>query len=221
MSVMEIVWRYSDALSAGLAVTLRLCAIVWLVGITIGGVLGIIASRWPRGIGVPVRVASTVLAAIPIIVFLFWLHYPAQMVLGVVVNPFITAAAALTTVNAVLVADLVRGAAVDLPQQYRTAAMACGLAWSDTVRFITAPLLMRQLLPGVLSLQIVMLQASLFASLISVDEIFRVVQRINAEIYRPVEIYTGLALLFIAVCVPLHVLANHLRRRFTRDTSEV
>ena len=65
-----------------------------------------------------------------------------------------------------------------------------------------------------------MLQCSLFASLISVDEIFRVAQRINATIYRPVEIYSALALLFLAVCLPLNGLALWLRMRFTRDLSE-
>jgi ABC-type amino acid transport system permease subunit len=65
-----------------------------------------------------------------------------------------------------------------------------------------------------------MLQATLFASLISVDEIFRVAQQVNSLIYKPVEIYSMLALLFIAICVPLHLLANYLRQKYTRDYSE-
>jgi len=65
-----------------------------------------------------------------------------------------------------------------------------------------------------------MLQATLFASLISVEEIFRVSQRINSTIYRPVEIYTALALFFLAVCLPINLAAAYLKKRYTRDLSE-
>ena len=61
---------------------------------------------------------------------------------------------------------------------------------------------------------------ALFASLISVNEIFRVAQQINAQIYRPVEIYTALGVLFLVVCLPLNGLALWLKARFTRDLSE-
>ena len=65
-----------------------------------------------------------------------------------------------------------------------------------------------------------MLQATLFASLISVDEIFRVAQRINAVEYKPVEVYTALALFFLLVCLPLNGVALLLRHRFGHDLSE-
>jgi polar amino acid transport system permease protein len=69
-------------------------------------------------------------------------------------------------------------------------------------------------------LQVGMLHATLFASLISVEEIFRVSQRINSTIYRPVEIYTALALFFLMVCLPINLLAAYLKKRYTRDLSE-
>ena len=65
-----------------------------------------------------------------------------------------------------------------------------------------------------------MLHATLFASLISVEEIFRVSQRINSTIYRPVEIYTALAFFFLLVCLPINLTAAYLKKRYTRDFSE-
>ena len=56
------------------------------------------------------------------------------------------------------------------------------------------PIVLRQMIPGLLMIQVTMLQSTLFASLISVDEIFRVAQRINAVVYRPIEVYTALGL---------------------------
>jgi ABC-type amino acid transport system permease subunit len=79
---------------------------------------------------------------------------------------------------------------------------------------------LRQIIPSLLSLQVNMLQLTLFASFISVEEIFRVSQRINALIYKPIEIYTALAILFLIICLPLNGLALWLKKEYTRDISE-
>lgn len=220
MSVLEILARYREEFLLGLWVTLKLCLLIWPTGIVVGTALGIAGARWKFGVGIPSKVISFTLSGIPILVFLFWLHYPLQSVLGIVVNPFYTAATALSIVNILLVADLLRGVLNDFPEQYVMAARVCGLSNRQTVLRIQLPIIFRQVIPGLLLIQVSMLQATLFASLISVDEIFRVAQRINSQVYRPVEIYTALAVLFLVVCLPLHGIAYWLKAKFTRDLSE-
>jgi ABC-type amino acid transport system permease subunit len=65
-----------------------------------------------------------------------------------------------------------------------------------------------------------MLQSTLFASFISVNEIFRVVQRVNSNDYQSIPIFTTLAVFFLAVCAPMYLLAEAFKRRYTRDFSE-
>jgi polar amino acid transport system permease protein len=220
VSVFDILVSYHREFLAGLWVTIQLCLLIWPIGIVAGILLGSAGARWKLAVGLPSRAMSFVLSGIPIIVFLFWLHYPLQYMLGVVIRPFYTAATALCIVNALLVADIVRGALLDFPAQYVMAARVCGLSPWSTVLRIQLPIIARQVLPGVLFLQVSMLQATIFASLISVSEIFRVAQRVNSEVYRPVEIYTALAVFFLAVCLPLHGLAQFMKVRFTRNLSE-
>ena len=217
----QILVDYREAILGGLSVTLRLCIVIWLSGLLIGTAAGAASNRWKIGVGLPLRAGSFILSGLPILVMLFWLHYPLQSILNVVIDPFYTAAAALSLVNIVLVADLVSNTLRDFPVQYRTAGRACGLSDSDITLRIEFPIVFRQLLPGLLLIQVSMLQSTLFASLISVDEIFRVVQRINARVYRPVEIYTALGLFFLMICLPLNGLALWLRRKYTRDLSEI
>lgn len=220
MTVYEILVHYRAGLVAGLLVTLQLCVIIWTVGTALGTVLGVCGARWPRAVGFPSRTISFVLSGIPVLVFLFWLHYPLQAMLGVVINPFYTAAATLSIINAFSIADLVRGILRDFPAQYVIAARVCGMSQRDTLLRIEMPIVLRQVIPTLLMIQVNMLQATLFASLISVEEIFRVAQRINSTVYRPVEIYTALGVFFLAVCLPLNGLAAWLRQRYTRDFSE-
>lgn len=159
------------------------------------------------------------LGAVPTLVFLFWLHYPAQAMFNVVIDPFITATFTFSLLNIFGVADIVRGALDDFPKQYVLAARVCGLGLKQTVFKIQLPILLRMTLPALLLLQVSMLHITLFSSLISVEELFRVAQRINAQIYKPVEIYTALGVFFLIVCVPINGLALWLKRRFTRDLS--
>lgn len=219
MTVLSILITYHDGFLQGLAVTLQLCLIIWAVGIVGGTALGVAAAN-DRLLGRTVQYISFALAAVPTLVFLFWLHYPAQAVFEVVIDPLFTAAFTLSIVNLFGIAEMVRQAVRDFPEQYLTAGKVCGLSRATLVRRIQLPLLFRQLLPGYLTQQVIMLHATLFASLISVEEIFRVAQRINATIYKPVEIYTALGCFFLLVCLPINGLAAFLKHKYTRNMSE-
>lgn len=220
MTTFRILIDYRDAFLAGLWVTLQLCLIIWPTGLLMGSLLGVLGSHWKRTAGIFSRISSFILTSIPVLVLLFWLHYPLQEMLGVTIPPFYTAAGMLALVNTLAVAEVVRRVLQDFPRHYVIAAKVCGLSTRHTVLWIQLPIVLRQTIPALLIIQVNMLQATLFASLISVDEIFRVAQRINAQIYQPVQIYTALGVLFLLVCMPLNGLAFWLRSRFTRDLSE-
>lgn len=219
-TALEIIWQYREGFWAGLIVTLQLSAIIWTVGIAGGTALGWMAARRPRDWGAFVRTVAFVLGGLPILVLLFWLHYPAQAIFNVVIDPFITAAFTFTLVNIFAVSSLVREGIADFPAEYITAARVCGMSSRQTLLTIQLPIILRQILPGLLMSQVVMLHTTLFASLISVEEIFRVAQRINASIYKPVEIYTALGMFFLIISLPVNGFAIYLKHKFTRNTSE-
>jgi polar amino acid transport system permease protein len=220
MTVFDILINYHIAFLQGLRVTLELCLIIWTSGILFGTLLGVTGANHPESWGKFTRAMSFGFSAIPTLVVLFWLHYPAQAVFNVVIDPFYTASLTLSLVNIFAVGEMVRQAVREFPAQYTIAGRVCGLSGVDIIRYIQLPILFRQLIPGLLVQQVSMLHATLFASLISVEEIFRVSQRINSTIYRPVEIYTALAFFFLIVCLPINLAAAYLKKRYTRDLSE-
>lgn len=149
MSVFDILIHYYPAFLKGLAVTLQLSAIVWLSGLVLGGALGMAGARfWPAGL--VSRIFSFILGGVPLLVFLFWLHYPAQAMFNVVIDPFYTAAFTFSIVNIFAVADIVRGALADFPQQYLIAAKVTGLTRGQTIFRIQFPLILRSTLPTLL-----------------------------------------------------------------------
>ncbi|MBV8060916.1 MAG: hypothetical protein JO253_05255, partial [Alphaproteobacteria bacterium] len=91
MSVFDILLTYHIAFLQGLRVTLMLCAVIWTAGLVLGTALGVVGAHSPKSWGRFTRGASFAFSAIPTLVILFWLHYPAQAALGIVIDPFYTA----------------------------------------------------------------------------------------------------------------------------------
>lgn len=220
MNAFQILYQYREEFLVGLTVTLKLCLLVWGIGLFFGFLIGYTGSKLKTAVGIPSRVISFILGGIPVLVFLFWLHYPFQYWLGVVIDGFYTAVVALSIINTFLVADTVRNALNNFPSQFTLTGEVCGLDRKTIFRKIQLPIILRQILPGILFTQVAMLQSTLFASLISVEEIFRVSQRINSSIYKPVEIYTALAVLFLLICLPINGIAYWIKKKYTRDFSE-
>lgn len=219
MGFFELIWKYRQAFVVGLSITLKICLIVWLAGLVLGFALGFLAYK-KRWMSFPLNWTSNLVAALPVIVFLFWMHYPLQAMLGVVIDPFITSVITFSIVNVLGVANIFRTAMAEMPTQYLTAAKTLGIPHKTTVRRIQLPLIFRSVTPPLITLQINILQISLFSSFIGVEDIFRMAQRINAIAYKPVEIYTALGLFFVIICLPINILARYLNRKYTRDISE-
>lgn len=220
MNAIELLWEYRAAFLGGMQVTAQLV----LGALVIGTVIGVALEWLCQTAGVLVRrivdSLSFLISAVPALVLLFWLFYPAQSILGVFVSPFMTALAALSLMCAMGVYRIVSDATKNLPQQYIATAKVSGLSPLQTARYIQAPLLLRASIPRWIDLQVIILQTSVFASLISVEEIFRMAQRVNSVIYQPVLIYTAMAVVFLMTAGPLIIIAQILRRRFERDFSE-
>ena len=219
-TIFEVISEYLPAFASGLRVTLTLAGLTWLLGITLGLALSIVAPFRRRSIGLAGRALIFLSTATPMLVVLFWVHFPLQAMLGIVVDPFYTALLVLATLNGLSVYNLVASAAANFPRHYEWAGQVSGLSPNEIFVFIRVPILARQIAPAVITLQAFMLQCTVFSSLISVEDLFRVAQRINAIVYKPIEIYSAMACFYILASTPLLLLAGALQRRYSRDESE-
>jgi len=109
MKIFEILSTYRSAFASGLFTTLKLSAVIWMTGLILGALIGVVGRRWPKAVGAPAKSASFVMGSVPVLVFLFWLHFPLAE-LGLRMPPFWSASIALSIVNVLGVADIVRHA---------------------------------------------------------------------------------------------------------------
>ena len=216
---LDLLYKYRDAFTDGLLVTLHLMVIVWCLGLLLGTTLGVLTTK-NRIFSKLISILSFILNGIPVLVFLFWLHYPAQSLFSLNVSPFITATIMLSVINILGVAEIVKNGIKNLPNQYIEVANLCQISTKKRIFNIELPLILRHIISALLTFQVNVLHLSLFASLISVNEIFRVTQRIISIEYKPVELYTALGLFFILVSLPLNGLAQYYKFKYERNLSE-
>ncbi len=205
-------YRYGAQLLGGARVTLRLVSLIYTVGLPAGIVLGVLRARVGRAVALAFTGLSIAVSATPILVLLFWLHYPAQQILGIVVDGFYTASAALAFVMTVMVSDIVSQNLRLFNEDLRQSARVAGMSRWAIGRYVVFPIVTRSTAPSVLIIMAVMLQSTMFAGFISVEEFFRVAQQVNAEVYKPVQVYTLTVVVYLCICFPLHALALRLRR---------
>lgn len=210
MNILEILEKYKSAFLLGISVTLKLCLVIWGLGIFIGLILGVFAYRI-KSINFLIKAINFGLSSMPVLVLLFWLHYPLQAILGIVINPFITTAFTLTLINIFGVSNIVCSNLNEIPNEYREVAKVCNISEYSIFSKIEFPMMLRLALPTILVLQVNMLHLTLFGSLISVEEIFRICQQINSQIYQPIEVYSTLALFFLIISLPLNGFAIYLK----------
>jgi polar amino acid transport system permease protein len=207
--IFSLLRRYHEALLEGSLTSIELAAIAWAGGLVSGTLLGIWRASHSRGTKrAGVTMFSAMASSIPVMVYLLWCHYPLQTFLGISVRPFATAAAVFTFYNALTVGEIVRAAIEDLPLAFSLAAKATGLPRNVHIRYIMVPLALRAALPAYLVSQVAVLHMTLFASLISVDELFRVTQRINALEYNAVGVFSLLALFYFVLSFPLLIVSR-------------
>jgi ABC-type amino acid transport system permease subunit len=220
MNSFDVLWQFRHAFFDGLLVTTELLTLTAIGGTLAGLSLEWLSEHFEGAVRRAVDFVAFCVTAIPALVILFWLHYPAQALVGVVVPAFWTALATLLLINVFAVYRIVADAVKEFPKQYISTGLVCGLNRKDIFRYIELPLLLRAALPRWIDQQVVILQTSLFASLIGVEEIFRVAQRINSVVYHPVVIYTSMALIFLTTAGTAMYYSKVLRNRFHRDLSE-
>ena len=209
--MLDLILQYQGAYLKGILGTLKLACLTWIIGITIGGFLGAASYFKSNILSKPIRVLHYLITSLPVIVILFWLHYPAQAVLQLSINPFYTALFVLSLINILAISVVVEHGFLQINKGYLEVAKSYGIPEKAIASKILIPMVIRNILPAVLTSQMTILHMTIFASLISYEELFRVSQQINSVVYKPIEVYTILALFFIVISLPFILLTKKIK----------
>jgi polar amino acid transport system permease protein len=200
-------------LLSGLWVTvaITLCALV--LSVVLGLVWALLGtSRFAilRGIS---RVTVNTVRGIPILVQLFYIYFVLPQ-LGITLNAFLAGVTGLGLAYSVYQAENFRAGFASVDRSLIETAQSLGMPHGMIVRRLILPLAIRVILPPFGNTSIMLLKDSSIASTITVAELTRQGQLLAVSTFKNMTVYTLVALLYLAMSLPLSFLTRRLERRF-------
>jgi polar amino acid transport system permease protein len=194
-----------------ITIAITLCAL--LLSVILGFAWAMLGtSRFALLRGVSRAVIHTV-RGIPILVQLFYIYFVLPQ-LGITLNAFLAGVAGLGLAYSVYQAENFRAGFTSVDRSLIEAAQSLGMPRAMIVRRLILPLAIRVILPPLGNTSIMLLKDSSIASTITVAELTRQGQLLAVSTFKNMTVYTLVALLYLAMSLPLSYLTRRLERRF-------
>lgn len=149
----------------------------------------------------------------PVLVQLFWVYYVLPILLGIRLDALTAAVIGLTLHSTAFLGEIYRAGIQTVPIGHVEAAKVLGLSRVDTFLRIVLPQAVRNVLPPMVNNLVDLIKLSSLASVFAVGEITRKATELSASTFRPLEIFTFVALLYFLICWPLSLSIRVLERR--------
>jgi polar amino acid transport system permease protein len=207
-----IIFQYKIALAKGVLITLWLSTLI----IATGTVLGIIFALMRRSehpfVKYPTVFATEILRDLPILVILVWLYYVLP-VFGLIISGFMAAYVGFSLTTAAFVSEAIRAGIESVPKGQLESAIVMGYNKLQAMTRIILPQAYKRILPNLMNLYINQIKLTALASVIAVNELLHIANILISSTYRPLEIYTAVAALYLIVIVPLAGIAYLIERK--------
>jgi len=195
----SILREYGPYMAEGLWYTL----LVALPSIAISTVAGLLLAAAQVGPGRPVRWLSAgfvdVFRTVPVICLLFWIHYVLPILVPVRLSSTQSAIIALSLNGAAFACEAFRGGLEAIPRTQAQAAYSLGYSRRKAFWDIIVPQAFFSTLPALTNVHITIVKTVPVAVLIAVPEVMFRAQELTVQFFRPLELYTGAAVMYVAL----------------------
>lgn len=216
-----VILQYKSVFIQGSLTTLWLTFLVVIFGSILGLLIGLMRrSTFPFLPSIAI-IYIELFRALPILVLLIWLYYVSPILIGVQFSPFNTAVIALSINLSAFVAETVRAAIESIPKNQFESGLTLGLTPTQTMFSIILPQAVKNMLPNLLGLYINQLKNSSLASVIAVNELLHRSNSIISNTYRPLEIYTAVAVMYVIIILPFTFLATRIERQISQNMRKI
>ena len=212
----SFLWAYRWLILAGLGVTIAYTVGTILLGLAIGLVTGLLRlSRNPM-ITAPLVAYVEIFRCTPLLVQIVWFYYALPVVLGIDIPAHVAAVLVLSLYTGAFYAEIIRGGVNSIETGQWDAARAIGMRRNQVMRHVILPQAVKRMIPPFMNQSIIQLKNTSLVSTIAVADLLYQGTIITAATYRPLEVYTMVAIIYFLVLFPLTLAAQQVERRLAR-----
>ena len=209
----DVIPNNLDFLMSGLQMTLFISAVTLVLAMFGGLLIAMLdMSRWRvvRIIGITF---GEIVRNTPILVQLLWVYYVLPIVFDIGIGSLAALIIGLSVYQSAFISEVYRSGIQAVPKGHREAAQVLGLTPVQTLRRIVLPQAIRMTLPPLASNFVQLIKFSSLGAVISVSEITRRGMELSSSAFRPLEIFTFIAVVYFFICWPLAMAIRFWERR--------
>ncbi len=193
------VFRNGGLLLEGLLNTLWLAAAAIVLGLAVGLVLALMRLSSARPLAWPAIAIIEFFRNTPPLVHFFWFFYALPILIGVSLSPFFAALLALSIQSGAFFAEVYRGGIVSIERGQWEAGRAIGMPYATLMRRIILPQAIRRMVPPFVERAFELTKTTALAATVAYSELLYRAMTLTSQTFRPLEIYTAVAVLYFVV----------------------
>lgn len=209
------VWSRWDILLVGLVNTVKIAAISIVLGVIVGLGLAFLKLSTKRHLSLPATAFIEFYRNTPPIIHFFWFYYALPVVADISLDPFVAAVLALSTQSGAFYAEVFRGGIVSIEQGQWEGARALGMSHVQMMRRIILPQALTRMFAPFVERSFELIKTTALASTLAYADILYQAMLVNSETFRPLEVYTTIALMYVALLVTASALSRVAEARLT------
>src|SRR5208283_165541 len=187
----------------GIGVTLLYSVATVLGGIVIGVFCGLALLGQKRWLTLPLVAYVEIFRCTPLLVQIVWFYYALPVVLGIDIPAHVAATLVLSLYTGAFYAEIIRGGVNSIERGQWDAARAIGMRRGQVMRHVILPQAVKRMIPPFMNQSIIQLKNTSLVSTIAVADLLYQGTIITAATYRPLEVYTMVAVIYFLVLFPL------------------
>ncbi|MEN4918982.1 amino acid ABC transporter permease [Achromobacter spanius] len=204
---------YAALIGKGLWITVVYTVTTALAGLAIGLVAGVLRTTGPRWVSIPIVAYIEIFRCTPLLVQLVWMYYALPVLVQMEMSPGMACFLTLTLYGGAFYAEIFRGGIEAVDRGQWEAGRALGMRRGRIFRRLILPQAVRVMIPSLINQTVLQLKNTSLVSTVAVGDLLYQGSVITAAIYRPLEVYTVVAVLYFVVLFPLTLGATRLEKR--------
>jgi polar amino acid transport system permease protein len=209
------VFRHFDMLAIGLLNTVKIAVISIVFGVAVGLVLALMRLSDKKLVRAPAAVFIEFYRNTPPIVHFFWFFYALPVLADISLDPFVAAVLALSTQSGAFYAEVFRGGIVSIEKGQWEGSKALGMTHAQLMRRVVVPQAVSRMVPPFVERSFELTKTTALASTLAYGELLYQAMQVNSETFRPLEVYTTIALMYLVLLVTASALARRAESRLT------
>jgi polar amino acid transport system permease protein len=209
----SLVPNYLHLWTKGLGVTLAYSVGTIFGGMVIGIVCGMLLLAKSRWVTLPVHYYVEIFRCTPLLVQIVWFYFALPIVLDVSMPDWFAAGLGLTLYMGAFATEIFRGGIISIDKGQWQASRALGMTWPELMQHIILPQAIKRMTPPFVNQSIIQLKNTSLLYVVAIPDLMYTGSIIVSDTFRPLEVYTVVAIAYFVILYPLTLWAARLEAR--------